>query len=165
MPLQSVMLEQLATSRRIVEDGHEVVPRWTIGAAEGAFAVMTRFDPDKAEQRERALHLISRFMDWKLATWFVLSAETWIGSEGTRGGDEALLSVGVARTGCLGVMQRILRLRALEFGPPEWVSADLLDPIYLTLLPVQTSTVTVGEAQALAAIFAESGELPARELS
>ena len=39
------------------------------------------------------MFLISRFMAWKLATSFVLTAETGLGAEVTRSGDEALLQV------------------------------------------------------------------------
>ena len=68
------MLDQLATARRIVEDGQEVDPAWLINTPEGTYLVFTRFDPDKPEERERALYLITRFMTWKLATSFVLNA-------------------------------------------------------------------------------------------
>jgi hypothetical protein len=36
------------------------------------------------------------FMTWKMATSFVLTAETWLGAEETREGDEALLAIGVS---------------------------------------------------------------------
>jgi hypothetical protein len=35
-------------------DGHEVVPAWRILAPDGDFLILTQFDPDKPEQRERA---------------------------------------------------------------------------------------------------------------
>jgi hypothetical protein len=35
-------------------------------------------------------------MAWKLATSFVLTAETWLGAEITRSGEEAILVVGVS---------------------------------------------------------------------
>ena len=54
MSLATIMLEQLAAARRIVEDGHEMVPAWRIATAEGTFLILTRFDTDKDEQRKRA---------------------------------------------------------------------------------------------------------------
>ena len=60
------------------------------------FLILTRFDPDKPEQRERAFALVPRFMAWKLATGFVLTAETWLGPERTRSGEEAVLTIGVS---------------------------------------------------------------------
>jgi hypothetical protein len=50
MPVKDVMLEQLAISRRIVTDGHENVPAWRIETPDGAWLILTRFDPDKAGQ-------------------------------------------------------------------------------------------------------------------
>ena len=85
MSLATLMFEQLAVARRIIEDGEEVVPAWRITTPEGAFLI--RFDADKPEQREHAAVLISRFMAWKMATSFVLTAEKWLGAEG----EDALL--------------------------------------------------------------------------
>jgi hypothetical protein len=47
MSMKDLMLEQLAISRRIVSDGHENVPAWRIETPEGAWLILTRFDPDK----------------------------------------------------------------------------------------------------------------------
>ena len=48
------MLEQLPVARRIVSDGHEVVPTWRIETPHGAWLIFTRFDPDKPSQHHRA---------------------------------------------------------------------------------------------------------------
>ena len=53
------------------------------------------------------LLLVSRFMTWKMAMSFLLTAETWLGAEETREGDEALLAIGVSRHERLGLVQRI----------------------------------------------------------
>jgi hypothetical protein len=95
MSLATIMLDQLAVARRVIADGHEMIPAWRIGTPEGAFLILARFDPDKPGQRERSMYLIARLMVWKMATSFVLAAETWLGAEATRSGDEALLTVGV----------------------------------------------------------------------
>jgi len=158
------MLEQLSIARRIVTDGNEVIPAWRVGTAEGAWLVLTRFDPDKPEQRERALHLIRRFMAWKLDQSFVLSAETWLGSEITRTGEEAVLAVGTSRTEHLGVLQRIRRDGRVTFGPLEWISPEQMDDTYWTMLPRREESIDAAEAEALASIFGESGELPARRI-
>src|SRR5436190_23344849 len=107
MSLTALMIEQIGAARAIVEDGAEVVPAWRINSPEGSYLVFTRFDHDKPEQRERLFVLISRFMTWKMATSFVLTAETWLGAEKTRQGDEALLAIGVSHHERLGLMQRI----------------------------------------------------------
>ena len=102
MSLTALMIEQIGAARTIVEDGAEVIPAWRINTPEGTYLVFTRFDHDKPEQRERVLLLISRFMTWKMATSFVLTAETWLGAEETREGDEALLAIGVSHHERLG---------------------------------------------------------------
>jgi hypothetical protein len=120
MSLATVMLEQLAIARRIVTDGHEVVPAWRIGTPDGAWLILTRFDPDKPGQSDRALHLVRRFMTWKLAQSFVLAAETWLGPTVTRTGEEAVTAIGVSRSERLGVLQRVRRKGAdVDSGPLE----------------------------------------------
>ena len=106
MSLAAIMLDQLAVARRIVEDGEEMTPAWRIETTEGAFLILTRFDTDKPEQRARAQTLISRFMVWKMATSFVLTAETWVGADG----EDALFIIGVSRHERLAALQRIKRV-------------------------------------------------------
>ena len=60
---------------------------------EDQFVILTRFDPDKPDQRERMLALVPRFVAWKLATAFVLTAEIWLGPERTRSGEEAVATL------------------------------------------------------------------------
>ena len=164
MSMKALMLEQLAISRRIVSDGHENVPAWRIETPDGAWLILTRFDPDKPGQSDRALHLVRRFMAWKLAQAFVMTAETWLA--GRRQGEEAVTAVGASRSERLGVIQRIRRDgTAVEFGPLEWLALEQMDSLYWTLLPRREETVTAKEAAELAAIFAESGELPAQKLN
>jgi hypothetical protein len=119
MPLMDTMIEQIGAARTIMEDGAEVIPAWRINTPEGSYLVFTRFDDDKPEQRVRVLLLISRFMTWKMATSFVLTAETWLGPETTRSGDEALLAIGVSHRGRLGLVQRITGRDPVSFGSHE----------------------------------------------
>ena len=60
--LRDLMLADLERGLAIARDGHEVVPAWRVLASEGDFLILTRFDPDKPEQRERAFALVPRFM-------------------------------------------------------------------------------------------------------
>jgi hypothetical protein len=162
--MKGVILEQLAISRRIVSDGHEVVPAWRLETPDGAWLILTRFDPDKPGQFDRALHLVQRFMAWKLAQAFVMTAETWLADPCT--GEEAVTAVGASRSERLGVIQRIRRKgAAVEFGPFEWLAAEQMDPLYWTLLPRREETVTATEEAELTQIFAEHGELPAQKLN
>jgi hypothetical protein len=165
MSLVDIMLDQLATARRIVEDGAEVTPAWRITTPEGSYLVLTRFDTDKPEQRERALFLISRFMAWRMATSFVLTAETWIGPVISRSGQEALFVVGVSRHERRAAMQKIVRDEDVGFGPVVWLAPEQVDDTYFNLLPAKASEITMEEIAELSAVFGEGGELQAERLS
>ena len=166
MSLKDLMLQQLAISRLITADGHENVPAWRIETPDGAWLILTRFDPDKPGQSDRALHLVRRFMAWQFAQAFVMTAETWLGPTVTRQGEEAVTAVGASRSEQFGVIQRIRRDGAVvEFGPLEWLVPEQMDSLYWTLLPRREEIVTAKEAAELMRIFAESGELPAQKLN
>jgi hypothetical protein len=104
-------------------------------------------------------------MTWKMATSFVLTAETWLGPEETREGDEALLVIGVSHHERLGLIQRITGRDPVSFGSPEWLMPDQIDETYFRLLPSGVSEITAKEAQELAFVFGEGGELMAERLS
>jgi hypothetical protein len=159
------MIEQIDTARTAVEAGAEVIPAWRINTPEGSYLVFTRFDHDKPEQRERVLLLISRFMTWKMATSFVLTAEPRLGREITRSGDEGLLAIGVSHHGRLGLVLKITGRDPVSFGTPEWLIPDQVDETYLRLLPSGASEITAEEQRELAVIFGEGGELAAERLS
>ena len=166
MSLVDAMVAQLSIARCILEDpDEEFVPSWRITTPEGRYSVYTPFDNDEPEQRARALLLVSRFMTWKMATSFVLTAKTWIGSQETRQVDEAILVIGVSRQERLGVMQRIEEQDPLRLGPPEWLRADQIDETYIDLLPGKTSEITVEEIAELTEVFGDGGEMAAERMS
>ena len=107
MALTDIMLEQLAIARGVVQAGRNLVPAWRIQTPEGPFLVLTKFDHDKPKQGARALHLLKRFMTWKMATGYVTTAEIWLGPEITRKGPVALSVVGVSRDERHAAIQRI----------------------------------------------------------
>src|SRR5437773_6910271 len=165
MSLRDLMLEDLARGLAMVRDGHEIVPTWRIITPEGDFQVLTPFDPDKPEQRERMLRLVPLFMAWKMAMAYVLTTDTWLGPERTRSGEEAVLAIGVSRTERMCVLRRIRRTPGLVLMSPEWLQPESIDEQYFRLLPSAQSAVTDEEAAMLAGVFSEDGELPARRLS
>ena len=165
MSLRDLMLADLERGLAIVRDGHEIIPAWRILTPDGDFLILTRFDPDHPDQRERMLALVPRFMAWKLATAFVLTAETWLGPQRTRSGEEAVLTIGVSHHERSGVIRRIRRTPSIAFTPPEWLGADAIDEHYFRLLPVGQNAVTAEEAAMLADVFGEDGELPAQRLN
>ena len=116
MSIRDLMLEQLTISRRIVSDGHEVVPAWRVETPAGAWLILTRFDPAKPGQSDRAFYFVRRFMAWKFAHVFVMIAETCLDTKRTGVAiepsairDEAVTAVGASRSERLGVLQRIRR--------------------------------------------------------
>jgi hypothetical protein len=165
--LQDLMLADLKRALNMVRAGQEVVPAWRILTPEQDYVILTRFDPDKPEQREHMLELVPRFMALKMATAFVMTAETWLGPERTRSGEEAVLSIGVSYDKRLAVIRRILRKPGIGpmFEPPQWLPADMIDPDYFRLLPAGTSTLSVEEVAELERVFGPDGELTARPVS
>ena len=83
------MLNELARGLVVVREGNELVPTWRIMTPGGDYLILTRFDPDEPDQRDRMLTLVPLFMAWKVATAFVLTEDTWLGPERTRSGEEA----------------------------------------------------------------------------
>ena len=161
MSLATLMLEQLAAARRVIEDGHEVVPAWRITTPEGAFLIFTRLDVNKPEQRAHAIVLVSRFMAWKMATSLVLTDQTWLGAEG----EDALFIIGVSHHERLAVLQRIKRGDDVSFIEPMWLARHHVDDRYFAMLPQGQTEITEEEATVLARVFGKNGEMPAERLS
>ena len=155
MSLATLMLEQLAVARHIIEDGEEVVPAWRITTPDGAFLIFTRFDT--VEQRDRAIILISRFMAWKMASSFVLTDEPWLGADG----EDAIFIIGVSAHERLAVLQRIKREDGVSFSQPMWLARHHVDDRYCAMLPQGETEITAEEEAVLKRIFGKDGELPA----
>ena len=162
MSLVDIMIDQIGDARRTIEDGKPLVPVWVIATPEGSYRVYTEFDTTKSEQRERALLLVSRFMTWRLATSFVLTAEMRLSVEGSA--EEAILAVGVSRRERVGLVQRIRRRDPLTLTSPEWLTAEQIDETYSSLLPSRKSEITIDEIAELTAVFGENGEMAAERL-
>ena len=160
MSLATIMLAQLAVARRIIEDGQELVPAWRIQTRGGIFLIFSRFDMAKSEQREHTMVLISRFMAWKMAASFVLTAEPWLGAEG----EDALQILGVSHHERLAVVQRIRRGDPVGFSEPMWLAKHHVDDRYGEMLPREESEISAEEVTELVRIFGKNGELPAERL-
>jgi hypothetical protein len=165
MSFVDIMIDQIGSARRTIEEGRPWVPTWQIATPEGSYHLATEFNSRMPEQRERAMHLVSRFMAWKLATSFVLTAEVWFGPEHKHGGGEAILSVGVSRHERIGLVQRIRKRDPLTLTTPEWLTAEQIDEAYTALLPSRTSEITAQEIEQLTSIFGDGGEMQADLLS
>ena len=57
-------------------------------------------------------------MAWKIATSFVLAAETWLGAEG----EDAIFIIGVSFNEGLAVLQRTKRGDPVGFSDPKWLA-------------------------------------------
>jgi hypothetical protein len=158
MALTDIMLEQLSIARRLIEAGENVVPAWRIQTPDGSFLVLTRFDHDKPQQGVRALHLMKRYMTWKMATSYVTTAEICLGPELTRKGPEALSVVGVSRNERRAAIQRIQR-KPLSFGEIEWLQPEQVDYTLFGLLPETASSLTHIDIMELEIFFGPDGEL------
>jgi hypothetical protein len=133
MSLVDIMIDQIGDARRTLEDGKPLVPVWVIKTPEGTYRVYTEFDAANPEQRERALLLVSRFMTWRLATSFVLTAEMRLSTGESE--EDAILAVGVSRHERVGLVQRIRRRDPVSFGTLEWLTPDQVDEAYFKILP------------------------------
>ena len=100
-----------------------------------------------------------------MATSFVLTAETWLGSAVTRSGDEALLVVGISYHERLAAMQRFRRATVVSFAPVAWLTNEQVEEAYFKLLPTGRSEIRAEEAHELARIFGKDGEMAAKRLS
>jgi hypothetical protein len=165
MSLATLMLEQLEIARRIVKDGQEVVPAWRISTPEGAFLILTPFDMDKLEDREKAIFEVSKFMRWKMATSFVVTAETWLGGQPTRQDGQALLAVGVSRHERLAVLQQIWRGDTVSFSDAQWLGPYQVDGRYFEMLPTGVTELTAEDEVELARMFGKTGVFPAERVT
>ena len=161
MSLATLMLDELAVARRIIEDGQEVVPAWRIETPEGVFIILTPFDASKPELREQRFFLIRRFMAWKMATSFVFTAEPWLGADG----EDALHIIGVSFHERLAVIQRIKHGEDVSFSQPMWLARHHVEEQYVAMLPRGQTEIIAEEAAMLARVFGKNGELPAQRLS
>ena len=164
MSLATIMLEQLAVAAQIIGAGRALEPAWRIATSEGEFLILSPFDPDIPEQSERAKQLISRFMVWKMATSFVLTAKTRLHGERTSSGDEALLTIGVSRHERLAVMQRIRHGDAVSLSDPIWLEPHHIDGDDFRMLPGSRTEVSAREDRKLQRVFGKNGELTAQRL-
>ena len=105
--------------------------------------------------------MISRFMAWKMATSFVLTAEPWLGAEG----EDALHVIGVSLHERLVVVQRIKRGDHVSFSQPMWLARHHVDDRYVAMLPRGQTEISAEDAATLERIFGKNGELAAQRLS
>ena len=94
-------------------------------------------------------------MAWKMATSFVLTAETWLGADG----EDALLIIGVSRNERLAVLERIKSGDDVSFSEPMWLARHHVDDRYFAMLS-RGQNGNFGRG-----VFGKNGELPAQRLN
>ena len=101
------------------------MPRFRVMTPDGGWTVFVPL-PDDLRERERRMRLVSGFMAWKSATWFILSSEL---KE-----PDAVLSAGVSRNGILCACRPIIR-RPLGVVAIEWLPRHSVGDEVVALLP------------------------------
>ena len=145
MDVRDTILAELEVSRRIVGNGHEVVPRFTIFAPDGTHAVTAQLPNDPLERVKR-LQVVRTFMVWKAARSFVMANELV--------GPEAISVIAVTKSDVIGVMQRINR-EPLGFDPPVWFDRENVGDEVVALLPPKELVVTQEELAFMRQAFQE----------
>jgi len=69
------MRSEMRRSIKIIKDGSEVVPRFSVFTYDGDYMVFNPLPEDLAIRHAR-MDLVRRFMVWKQATGFIFSSET-----------------------------------------------------------------------------------------
>jgi hypothetical protein len=146
---RKAILDELAVSRRIVSEGHEVVPRFVIFAPGGPYGVMVQL-PDDEAGRAKQLQAARSFMIWKAASGFTLANELIK--------PDAISVVAVTRSEVAGALQRIQRPPA-RFDDPEWFGGENVGQDVIALLPPRQLTITLEELEFMRQGF-EEGNVP-----
>jgi hypothetical protein len=133
MLYETIILEEIAFSEKIVRAGHDVIPRFRILSHEGEFCVLLPL-PSEEENRLKALRLIATFMALKLAVAFILACEL--------AGPEALMALAVHRQGAGGYILPFSRREPLSFGPRQPADPALAGAEILALLPAKETVLT-----------------------
>ena len=132
MDLRSHILIQLATSERIVRDGDEVVPRFTIVTPEGPHIVVAQL-PDGEKEHAEQLFVVRAFMIWKAASCFTFANKLIE--------PNAISVISVTRSGVSGTLSRIQK-NPLKFSEPEWFGRENVSDEVINLLPPMTLTLS-----------------------
>jgi hypothetical protein len=146
---RETILAELYMSQCIVRDGHEVVPRFSIQAPDGAHSVMIQLSDNVADRAKR-MQAVRSFMIWKAAHGFILANEL--------AELDAISVVAVTRADAIGALQRIYR-NPLSFDPPEWLGRESIGAEVIGLLPPRNLTVTQEDLDFMRQAF-EEGQYP-----
>lgn len=145
--LRDRMLEEIATSQRVVRGGDEVVPRFRIFAPDGEHVAFVQLGKYLAD-RMRRFNVMRDFMIWKAASGFILSSEL--------AEPDALFIAAVTRSEILGAIQPIRR-EPIGFKKVRWIPAEQIDDTIIALLPPKALAVTRDELTFMQRAFEDDG--------
>jgi hypothetical protein len=143
-------------SEAIVRDGHEVIPRFRIFTADGDFVVLMPLS-DNAADRQRRIRLVGHFMAWKMATNFVISAESHA--------PDSISSFFVGRHEREGLFRPIERGPPISFGKIRALGEGEVEAVLIALLPRRETAMTFDGIAQLERVFGDGEEMPAMPLS
>lgn len=153
--MRDLMLNELRFSIGLVLSGEEVVPRFRVVAPGGVTVVFLPL-PDDLRERVRRMTLMRGYLVWRMATSFVLSAESKQ--------PDAVTTIGVTQTDCYGVMRRILR-KPLTVGPEEWLSEKQIGEGFPNLLRQREAALDLATIEMLERVFGPSGEFEVKTVN
>jgi len=150
--LKNALLEELGVSEAIVRDGYEVIPRFRIVAPREQFVILLR-PPEGTAERPHCIHLVGRFMAWKMATAFIISCELR--------DPHSISSFAVTRDERNGITRHIDRGPPLSFAPLAALAEGRIERELTALLPRKQTTMTREMVAELEFVFGNDGKMPA----
>lgn len=157
--LKQKMLDELATSRMVVSDGFDVVPRFRVFLADGDQILHAPMYDDMQHRLER-LSVVKAFMVWKQAGGFIHAAETIE--------PNAIVCALITRDGVLAVYQLITRdstrkpLGHVAFG--EIMPTEQIDPLLISMLPNPAERLTDEQEREALRLFGPGGKFEVKPI-
>ena len=137
--------DELRQSKRVIEAGNEVIPRFWIDTPEGSLTVMIQL-PNDTKARANGMQMIADFMAWRQTTRFIHSAETVE--------PDLVYAIGVERNKVAGLYSLIARKPTLRFSQNEALPVEAVGDEIPAMLPSGTRSIGKKRAAELERIFA-----------
>ena len=152
---RELVLADLLRAQRLIECiDDEIDPQFRISSPEGDWRIAMTLAED-LHKRQRQMHLISRFMQWKLSPAFTLATEL---KE-----PDTVCCVGVSHRECHGVLSHISR-KPLQFSRESWLTRDQIGDDVPAMLPGGAAVIDASTLAELDAWFGACGKFPAMKI-
>ncbi len=130
--MRDMIEEELARSRGIIADGHELVPRFRMAAEDGETLIFVQLPDDLAERNKR-MELVQSYMAVKMVRRFVMATELVE--------PDASTAIGVSHDFCEGGMQMITR-KPVSFSQITWLPRESIGDDIPSMLPPRVANVS-----------------------